>query len=88
MNIGWPAAIVLVALIFSGVAIVASRLAVSGSIATEEAKGKSGEHYRVLAADYEKLAKETKDVEAAIQADVAVLRDKVDSIEHMMREVG
>jgi polyhydroxyalkanoate synthesis regulator phasin len=88
MNIGWPAAIVLATLIMGGVILLVSQMATRGSIATEEAKGKYGEQYRMLAADYEKLAKETKDAESAIQADVAVLREKVDSMERMMREVG
>ena len=41
-----------------------------------------------IAADYETLAKETRDAAKAMQSDLAELRKKVDSIEKMMREVG
>ena len=42
----------------------------------------------MIAADYETLAKETRYTTSAIQADLATLRKKVDSVEKMMREVG
>jgi hypothetical protein len=84
----WPAAIVLVALILGGVSILATQMAARSAVAAEEAKGKYGEQYRMIAADYETLAKETKDAEIAIQADIAAMRQKVESIEAMMREVG
>jgi hypothetical protein len=42
----------------------------------------------LIAADYEKLAQETRDATKAMQTDLATLRAKVDSIEKMMREVG
>ena len=51
-------------------------------------KGKSGEQYRALAAAYEGLAKETRDGQKAMQADLAELRKRAESIERMMREVG
>ncbi len=88
MSIGWPAAIVLVAIIMGVATLVMTQMATRGSIQVEDAKGKYGEQYRMLAADYETLAKETKDAEASIKADVTVLREKIESIEHMMREVG
>jgi hypothetical protein len=46
----------------------------NASVATEVEKGKN--------------AKETRDAAAAMKADLATLREKIDSIEHMMREVG
>jgi hypothetical protein len=60
----------------------------NAGVASEKEKGKYGEQYRLIAADYETLAKETRDAAAAMQTDLARLRDKVDSIEAMMREVG
>ena len=88
MNIGWPVAIVLVALVLGGVSLLATWLAANSSAAIEEAKGRNGEQCRTLSADYEKLALETRDKVKTIQSDLATLREKVDSIEKMMREVG
>ena len=88
MNIGWPAMwIVIVALAFLGM-IAMSVISGRAEVAKEEAKGKYGEQYRMLAADYEKLAKEMRDVTLAIQSDLAATRERVDSIERMMKEVA
>ena len=85
---GWPVAIIVIIVILGVVALLSTIVAGNASVANEEAKGKNGEQYRVLAADYETLAKETRDAATAMQADLAKMREKVDSIEHMMREVG
>ena len=58
------------------------------AVRAEEAKGKNGEQLRRLAAEYETLARETRDLQTVMQADLAELRQKVDSIERMMREVA
>jgi hypothetical protein len=88
MTIGWPAAIVLVAVIFGAVTLLATRMAAKAGIAGEETKGKYGEQYRMLADDYQKLAQETRDAQSAMQTDVASLKTAVESIEKMMREVA
>ena len=88
MNIGWPVAIVLVAVVLGGVSLLATWLAANSSAAIEEAKGRNGEQYRTLSADYEKLAKETRDSLGAMLADMASLKTAVESMEQMMREVG
>jgi len=85
---GWPVAIIVIIVILGVVALLSTIVAGNASVANEEAKGKNGEQYRVLAADYETLAKETRDAATAMQADLAKMREKVDSIEQMMREVG
>jgi RNA binding exosome subunit len=88
MSISWPIAwIAIVVLAFLGMIIM---MIVGGNaeVAKEEAKGKYGEQYRMLAADYEKVTKEMRDATSAIQSDIAVMRERVDSIERMMREVG
>ena len=88
MNISWPAMwIAVVALAFLGM-VAMSVISGRAEVAKEEAKGKYGEQYRMLAADYEKLAKEMRDVTVAIQSDLAATRERVDSIERMMKEVG
>jgi ribosome-binding protein aMBF1 (putative translation factor) len=81
-------AVIVIIIILGAVALFSTVAAGRASVATEEAKGKSGEQYRMLAADYETLVKETRDAATAMQSDLAKLREKVDSIEHMMREVG
>lgn len=85
---GWPLAVVIAIVIIGVVAFLSSVVAGNASVAAEKAKGENGEQYRMIAADYETLAQETRDAAKAMQADLAKLREKVDSIEHMMREVG
>lgn len=84
----WPVAIVVVIGILGVVAVASTVLGGKAAVEAEEAKGKYGEQYRMLSADYEKLAKEMRDLLAAMQADTAEVRAKVDSMEKMMREVG
>ena len=63
-------------------------MAAKGSLEVEEAKGKYMEQFEVLAEDYAKLAQESRDVQAAMQTDLAAVRVSVESIEGMMRDVG
>ena len=88
MNIGWPAAVIVLVTIVGVVSVVSAVIAARAAVAQEEAKGKYGDQYRTLAADYEALARETREVQAAMQADLADLRRNVESIERMMREVA
>ena len=85
---GWPLAVILIIVIIGAVALLSTIVAGNASVAAEAEKGKNGEQYRLLAADYETLAKETRDAATAMKADLATLREKVDSVEQMMREVG
>lgn len=98
MSISWPVAAIVVALVFIlGVIVLGfwssrpgslSMSRVRAEVAKEEARAKYGEEYRMLAADYETLAKELRDATSAIQSDLATMLERVDSIERMMREVG
>jgi ribosome-binding protein aMBF1 (putative translation factor) len=88
MDISWPvAAIVIVVLIFLST-IVMVNISSKAEVAKEVARGRDGEQYRMLAADYEKLARETRDATAAIRSDLATMLQRVDSIDRMMREVS
>jgi hypothetical protein len=88
MTINWPeAAIVIVLLMIVG-AFVLGKSHTAAEIAREAAKGKNGDQYRILAADYEKLARETHDATLAMQSDLAAMLARVDSIERMMRDVA
>jgi Tfp pilus assembly protein PilO len=88
MDIIWPVALIVIILLImvgsAGMAYMSSKSAV----AIEEAKGRNGEQYRTLAATYEELAKEMRDSTSAMQADLAAMRERVDSIDKMMREVS
>ena len=46
------------------------------------------EDFEALNAEYTKLAQETRDAQAAMQADLAAIRSSVESIEQMMHDVG
>jgi len=88
VTIGWPE-VVVQAIVMVGVVAVVSAVMVGRALAARKAdKGTSGGQYRALAADYEGLAQETRDVQETTQADLAELRKRVESIERMMREVG
>jgi len=88
VTIGWPVVVVLAIIMVGVSAVLSAVVAGRAQVASEAEKGKSGEQYRVLAADYEGLAKETRDVQKAMRADLAELRKRVESIERMMKEVG
>ena len=85
---GWPLVIVIAVVVVAVVALVSTVVAGNASVAVEKAKGENGEQYRLISADYEKLAQETRDVAKAMQSDLATLREKVGSIEQMMSEVS
>ncbi len=88
MNMGWPTAIVLVALLFTGVSVYATIVAARGAEADREAKGKYGAQYKELAGQYEGLAAEIRDAQQGMRTDLAAVRTSVESIEQMMRDVG
>ncbi len=88
MNIGWPEALILAIIVIGVVALISTLVASRAGVDAEKAKGTSTEQYRKLVSDYEGLAKETREVQSAMKADLAELRAKVESMEHMMREVG
>jgi hypothetical protein len=87
-NITWPVAIIVIFVAVMVGSAVMAYMSGRSSLAIEEAKGRNGEQYRALAANYEELAKETRDSTAAIRADLATMRERVDSIDKMMREVS
>ncbi len=74
MSIGWPGAIVLATLIIGIVGVIGTRMAARAGIDAEEIKGRYTEQYQTLADDYAKLARETREAQAAIRADIATLQ--------------
>ena len=87
-TIGWPAAVVLVIVVIGVVALLSTIVASNAGVASEKTRGKLADQYRELVGEYETLAQQTRDLQAAMQADLAELGKKVASIEHMMREVA
>ena len=88
MTLDWPAAILIIFVILvAGVAIGGpNRRRHELEMAGIKAKGH--EEYRALAERFEALAQETRDVQGAIQSDLAAVRVSVAAIESMMREVS
>jgi flagellar basal body-associated protein FliL len=86
--IGWPATVIVVIVVIGVVALISTVVASNASVASEKTKGKFTEQYRELVSSYEALAHETRDLQTATQTELAELRQKVESIEHMMREVA
>jgi hypothetical protein len=81
MTIDWPVAIIIVILILAGWGIVSGIINRPHDAALKIISEK-------YAGQYQELAQETRDLQKAIQTDLADIRVKVESIERMMREVG
>lgn len=88
MDMSWPVALVVIVLVILVGSIAMTYLSSRSQVAVEEAKGKYGDQYRTLTASYEELAKSLRDSTGAMQADLAAMRQRIDSIEKMMREVN
>lgn len=90
----WPLAgalstlIIIIVTIASITLLVAMGLRSRGTAAQNETTVRSAEQFRQLAASYDTLLKEMRDTQATLKSEMAEIRRKVDSIEHMMREVG
>lgn len=83
-----PLAFVIVVLIFFGVIMATMPSNRRHQIKMAEIKARSGEQFEALNAEYTKLAQETRETQAAMQADLAAIRASVEAIEQMMRDVG
>ncbi len=79
---------VIVILVFFGVASLGLPSYRRQQIKLAEIKASGNEKFEALSAEYSKLARETREAQAAMQADLAAVRSSVESIEQMMRDVG
>ena len=84
----WPLAMVTSVVIVMLVGSLGTPATRRHKIKVEELRAKGNEEYRALADKYEALAKQSNDTLVTMQADCATLRQTVDSIERMMREVS
>ena len=88
MTLEWPAAFLIMFIILVVGVTVSTPTRRRHELLMAEVKAKGNEDYRVLAGKFEALAQETRDLEAAMQADLTAARVSVASIEAMMREVS
>ena len=84
----WPLAMVTSVVIVMLVGSLGTPATRRHKIQVEELRARGNEEYRALADKYEALAKQSNDALATMRADCAALRETVDSIERMMREVS
>ena len=88
MTLEWPAAILIMFLVFVVVVFASGPTRRRHELQMAEVKAKGHEEYQALAEKFEALAQQTRDAQAAMQADLAAVRVSVASIETMMREVS
>ncbi len=88
MTITWPLAFLVVTLVFFALIAFSTPSRKRHDVQMAEIKAKKGEQYKAVSEKYETLAQETRDTQAAMQADLAKLAASMESIEAMMREVG
>jgi uncharacterized protein YoxC len=81
MTIDWPVAIIIVVLIVAVAGVSSGILNHPHDVALKTISEK-------YASQYQALAQETRDLQKAMQTDLAEIRAKVESIERMMRDVG
>jgi hypothetical protein len=87
MTLEWPAAILIMFVILSVGVAIGGPTRRRHALQLAEVKAKGQTEFRALADKYEALAQETRDVQAAMQSDLAAVRVSVASIEAMMRDV-
>ncbi len=88
MTLGWPAALLIMFLVFVAVVAASEPSRRRHEAQMAEIKAKGNKEYQTLADRYETLAQESRDVQTAMQTDLAAVRVSVESIEAMMRDVG
>jgi hypothetical protein len=88
MTLEWPAALLIMFVIFVVVVVASGPTRQRHELQMAEVKAKGHEEYRALAEKFEALAQETRDLQATTQSDLAALRVSVEAIETMMREVS
>ena len=88
MTLEWPAAILIMFLVFVAVVAASEPRRRRHELQMAQVKATGHEEYRALADKFSALAQETRDAQAAMQADLAAVRVSVASIESMMREVS
>jgi hypothetical protein len=88
MTLDWPLAILIMFVILAAGVALGGPTRRRHALQLAEIKAKEHEQYQALAEKFGALAQETREMQAAMQADLAAVRVSVASIETMMREVS
>lgn len=88
MTLEWPAVVLIMFVILAVGVALGGPTRRRHALELAEIKAKGHEEYQALAERCEELAKETRDAQTAMQADLAAVRVTVQSIETMMRDVS
>jgi len=88
MTLGWPEAILIMFVILAVGVALGGPTRRRHALELAEVKAKGHGEYQALAEKFEGLARDTRDTQAAMQADLAAVRVSVQAIETMMRDVS
>ena len=88
MTLGWPEAVLIMFVILAVGVALGGPTRRRHALELAEIKAKEHEQYQALAEKFEGLARDTRDAQAAMQADLAAVRVSVQAIETMMRDVS
>ncbi len=88
MTLDGPLAFLIAMAVFLAIVTATTPAYRRHQIQMAEIKARGGEQFEALTAEYTKLAQETREAQAGMQADLAAIRTSVESIEKMMRDVG
>jgi hypothetical protein len=88
VTIDWPAAVLIMFLVFVVLVGASEPSRRQHEARMAEIKARANEEYRALAGRYDALEQQTHDELASMQADLAAVRTSVESIEAMMRAVS
>jgi hypothetical protein len=83
-----PLGFMVVVIVFFAVASLGMPSHRRHQIQMAEIKARGGEKFEALTAEYTKLATQTREAQAGMQADITAIRASVESIEQMMRDVS
>lgn len=88
MTLEGPMAFLIVMFVILAISIATTPSRRRHQLQMAEVKSRSGEQFKELNADYTRLAQETRETQASMQADIGAIRTSVESIEQMMRDVS
>jgi hypothetical protein len=88
MTLEWPAAILIMFVILSAGVAIGGPTRRRHALQLAQLKATGHEEYKALAEKFSAVAQNTRDAQAAMQADLAAVRVSVAAIETMMREVS
>jgi DNA-binding protein H-NS len=88
ISIDWPVVVLIMFVILVGGVALGGPNRRRHELQMAEVKSKGHAEYQALAEKFESLARETREAQATMQADLAAVRVSVQAIETMMRDVS